>query len=104
MSQIIIIYSLQDGVSKEDFHNWVKTTDYPAMRGLESVKSFRTYETQKLLMGEGEPSVQYVEIFDIADMGAFTGTDMPGATVQSIMGQFMGFAAAPEFIIANEVK
>jgi len=104
MAQIILLYNLKDGVSKDDFHNWIRTVDYPAMRGLGSVDSFRTMETQSLLMGEGEPSVQYVEVFDVNDMAAFTGTDMPGETVQNIMGQFMGFADAPQFIVAQEVS
>ena len=29
---------------------------------------------------------------------------MGGETVQAIMGQFMGFAEAPQFIVASEVK
>ena len=74
------------------------------MRGLDRVKSFTTYRTVKNLLTGEAPSVDYIEIFDISDMDAFVGTDMPGATVQSIMGQFMGFAAAPEFIICEEVK
>lgn len=104
MAQIILLYKLKDGVSHEDFHNWIRTVDYPAMRGLSSVNSFTTYQAQKRLMGEGSPSVDYVEVFDINDMAAFTGTDMPGDVVQSVMGQFMGFADAPEFIICDEVK
>ncbi len=104
MAQIILLYNLKDGVSRDDFHEWVKTTDYPAMRGLASVDNFRTLESKQLLMGEGSPSFQYVEVFDLNDVGAFTGTDMPGAVVQNIMGQFMGFADAPEFILAEEVK
>jgi len=104
MAQIILLYNLQDGVSRDDFHAWIRDYDYPQMRGLSSVDSFRTLETKSLLMGEGNPSYQYVEVFDINDLGAFTGTDMPGDIVQSVMGQFMGFAEAPEFIIAEEVK
>lgn len=103
MAQIILLYDLQDGVSREDFHNWIQTIDQPNMRGLASVDSFRTFETKSLLMGEGKPAFQYVEVFDINDMAAFTGTDMPGETVQMVMGQFMGFAKAPQFIIAEEV-
>lgn len=104
MTQIILLYNLQDGVSREEFHNWITTVDYPKMRGLASVDSFRTFETRSLLMGEDSPAYQYVEVFDINDMAAFTGTDMPGDIVQSVMGQFMGFADAPQFIIAEEVK
>ena len=102
--QLIILYSLKDGVSRDDFEHWVRTVDYPAMRGLSRVSSFKTYRTEKLLMGEGAPSLGYVEVFDIPDLDGFLSEDMPGETVQGIMGQFMGFADAPEFIICGEVK
>lgn len=103
MAQLILLYNLKDGVSRDDFENWVTAVDYPAMRGLERVKSFTTYRTEKLLMGEGAPSVQYVEIFDIPDLDGFTTEDMPGDTVQSVMGAFMGFAEAPQFIISEAI-
>lgn len=104
MAQLILLYNLKDGVTQADFESWVTSTDYPAMRGLSRVDSFTTYRAEKLLMGEGSPSVQYVELFDIPDLDGFISDDMPGETVQSIMGQFMGFADAPQFIICNEVK
>ena len=104
MTQIILLYNLQSGVSRAEFHDWIRDIDYPKMRGLASVDSFRTFETKSLLMGEGAPTYEYVEVFDINNMEAFTGTDMPGDVVQSVMGQFMGFADAPQFIIAEEVK
>ncbi len=102
--QLILLYSLKDGVSRDDFHNWVRTVDYPTMRGLARVESFKTFESKKLLMGEGEPSVGYVEVFDIPDLDGFMAEDLGGDTVQGVMGQFMGFAEAPEFIISEEIK
>lgn len=104
MKAIILLYKLKSGVTQADFENWVRTQDYPSMRGLKSVDSFTTYRLEERLLGEGSPSQQYVEVFHINDLGAFTGEDMPGETVQSIMGQFMGFAEAPEFIIAEAVS
>jgi len=102
--QLILLYSLKDGVSRDEFHTWVRSVDYPAMRGLARVESFKTYESKKLLMGEGEPSVGYVEVFDIPDLDGFMAEDLGGKTVQGIMGQFMGFADAPEFIISKEIE
>ena len=104
MAQLILLYNLKDGVTRDDFETWVREIDYPAMRGLERVQSFTTYRTKALLMGEGEPSVQYVEVFDVPDLDSFVESDMPGETVQSVMGAFMGFADNPEFIIAEDVK
>ena len=103
MAAIILKYSLKPGVTREDFENWVKQVDQPTMRGLQRVESFDTYRVEGLLMGEGEPSVQYVELFDVPDIAGFGSEDMPGATVQQVMGEFMGFADAPEFLLATKL-
>lgn len=103
MSQIIIVYSLQDGVSPSDVAFWVKSIDHPTMRGLARVKRFETYQITGELIGDGAPSCQYIEIFDVPDLAGFTNQDLPGATVQSIVGQFMGFVSAPEFLTAEAI-
>ena len=71
MAAIILTYRLLPGVTPADFENWVRTTDQPAMRGIERVKSMDTFRVTGLLMGEGEPSVQYVEVFDVPDIAGF---------------------------------
>ncbi len=103
MAHLILTYKLQSGVSPDAFEHWVRTTDYPAMRSLKRVKSFTTYRATGLLMGEGAPSMDYIEIFEIPDFAGFTSEDLSGATVQSIMGQFMGFAEAPQFVLVEAV-
>ncbi len=101
---LMILYTLKAGVTPADFEAWVKSTDYPTMRGLERVADFRTHRSERLLMGEGKPTVQYIETFSIPNLDAFVSKDMPGETVQGIMGQFMGFAEAPQFIVVSEIK
>ncbi len=54
-------------------------------------------------MGEGAPSCSYVEIFEISDLAGFSSEDMQGETVQAVMGAFMGFADAPEFLVAEAI-
>ncbi|MFN4025022.1 MAG: REDY-like protein HapK [Hyphomonas sp.] len=101
---LFLLYTLAGGVSPADFERWVVETDYPAMRALERVQDFRTYRAERLLIGEGSPGVAYIEAFTIPDLDGFIAEDMAGETVQAIMGQFMGFVEAPQFIIAAEVK
>jgi hypothetical protein len=103
MAFLLIRYNLQAGVSPEDFEAWVRDTDQPTMRSLNRVKSFETWKATGLLMGDGAPSQSYFEIFEIDDLEGFTGEDMPGNMVQAIMGQFMGFADNPEFVIAEKL-
>jgi REDY-like protein HapK len=103
MSYLLIRYNLKEGVNPEDFEGWVRDTDHPTMRSLTRVKHFDTFRATGLLMGEGAPSQSYFELFEIDDLAAFAADDMPGDTVQTIMGQFMGFADNPEFVIAEKL-
>lgn len=104
MAQIIILYRLKDGVPPETFEQWTRTTDYPTMRGLDRVASFTTYRTERNLLSDAPPSVQYVEVFDVPDLDGFTAHDMPGETVQRIMGEFFERVDAPEFLVATAVE
>lgn len=101
---LFILYTLKEGVTPEQFEEWVRTTDQPAMRSLARVQSFRTYRAERLLMGEGAPGVAYIEAFAIPDLEGFTNEDMGGETVQKVMGEFMGLVEAPQFIVTSEVK
>lgn len=103
MKQIIILYNLKPDVTPEKFEEWVRSVDQPNMRGLARVSRFRTFRTESHLMGEGKPSIQYVEVFDITDLEGFTGQDMPSDIVQMVLGAFMGLVESPELIIASEV-
>jgi hypothetical protein len=73
------------------------------MRALTRIKSFETYRTAGLLMGEGAPSSDYFELFEISDMAGFTIEDMASDIVQSVMGDFMNFVDEPEFILAETI-
>jgi hypothetical protein len=103
MAFLLLRYNLKDGVAPADFEQWVREVDQPAIRSLQRVKAFETYRATGLLMGDGAPSQSYFEIFEIDDMAGFTGEDMAGSTLQSIMAEFMGFADNPEFTIAERI-
>jgi hypothetical protein len=103
MSAVIISYRLNPGVTPADFEHWVRTVDQPTLRGMARVEAFDTFRIERLLMGEGEPSCQYVEVFHIPDLDGFMAKDMAGETMQGIMAQFSGFAAAPEFMVAEKL-
>lgn len=102
MTNLILRYRLKAGVTPADFEQWVKTVDHPSMRGLARIQRFDTYRITGMLMG-GDTPCDYIEIFEVTDMAGFTGEDMGGTTVQAVMGAFMGFADAPEFMIAEVV-
>ncbi|MFZ4606829.1 MAG: hypothetical protein ACOYM5_11275 [Caulobacter sp.] len=103
MANVMITYKLKAGVSREDFETWVRGYDYPNMRGLKRVASFTNHRVERLLIGEGAPSVDYVEVFDIPDLDGFTAEDLPGETLQTVMGAFMDWVEAPQFLVVSPV-
>jgi len=103
MSAIIIFYTLKEGVTKKQYEDWILNTDYPAMRGLTRVQSYINYRAVKPLMGDGKPSMNYIEVFDIPDLEGFLHEDMGGSVVQKIIGEFMQYVENPEFVIAEAV-
>lgn len=103
MSYLILRYRLKEGVTAEQFEHWVRNTDQPTMRGLSRVAAFDTFRITGLLIGEGAPAQEYVELFEITDLAGFTAQDLPGETVQRIMGEFMGLVENPEFCIAEKI-
>ncbi len=103
MINLILRYRLQDHVTPAAFEEWVRTTDQPALRGLTRVKRFDTYRTTGLLVGDGQPSSAYFEVFEIDDIAGFQAEDMPGKTVQAIMISFMGLVTDFEFNLVEQV-
>jgi hypothetical protein len=103
MATLFIRYKLKPEVTHADFENWIRTIDYPNMRGITRVKAFSTYRADKLLFGEGKPSADYIEVFDIPDIDGFSAQDMPGSVVQMVMAAFMGKVDNPEFIVTHEI-
>lgn len=104
VTTLFVMYTLKEGVTPEQFEQWVRETDQPAMRSLARVQDFRTYRAERLLMGEGTPGVAYIEAFAIPDLEGFIAEDLGGETVQQVTAGFMGLAEAPQFIIVSEVN
>jgi len=103
MARVMIIYKLKAGIDREAFESWQKQFDYPSMRGLNRVQSFVNHKVTGRLIGEGAPSVDYIEIFDISDLDGFMQEDMGGSVVQAVMSQFMEYVENPEFLIVEPV-
>ncbi len=73
------------------------------MRAITRVASFTNHRVERLLIGEGVPSVDYVEVFDIPDLDGFTAEDLGGETLQAVMGAFMGWVDNPQFLVVSPI-
>lgn len=103
MANVMITYKLKPGVAREAFEAWVREYDYPNIRGIKRVASFTNHRVERLLIGEGAPSMDYVEVFDIPDLDGFVAEDLGGEHLQAVMGEFMTRVDDPQFLVVSAV-
>jgi hypothetical protein len=103
MTNVIILYRLKPGVDPNDFEQWLRDTDFPALRQLKNIATFVTFKVLRRAMDPREPSLQYVEIFDVPNLAKFLEEDLASSAAQAMMGEFRTFVQDPEYLIAEPV-
>ncbi len=100
MTTIVVLFNLKSDASVEKYERWAKERDLPTVNGLDSVERFEVLRSAGLLMGDGEPPYQYVELIRVRDMDQF-GQDVTSEEVQKVAGEFGQFADQPVFILTE---
>ena len=103
MATVILRYRLKPDADRAAFETWSRDVDQPTMRGLRRVARFDAWRVDRLYLGEGTPSCDMVELFEIDDLDGFTAEDLPGPVVQKIVAELMQFAEPPEFLLATKL-
>lgn len=101
--RIVVLFNLKDGAVREDYEAWARSRDIPTVNALGSVDSFRVHQMTGLMMGDGKPPFDYIEIIDVADPDGF-GPDISTEKMQAISAEFQQFADSPLFITTRELE
>lgn len=102
MNTVIVLFNLKPGASAADFEQWAREHDVPTVSALASMQSFEVLRSKGLLIGEGKPPYEYIEIMRVPDMDAFA-ADLASPAVQAGAAQFQQFADNPMFILAESI-
>ena len=102
MNTVIVLFNLKAGASRDDYERWARERDLPTVNALASVDGFEVLRCSGLLIGEGKPPYEYVEIIRVPDMAAF-GADLGAPAVREGAAQFQQFADNPVFILTQSV-
>ena len=102
MNTVIVLYNLKPGTSPEEYERWAREQDLPTVNGLASVDAFEVLRSRGLLIGEGKPPYEYVEVMRVPDMEAF-GRDLADPQVQAGAARFQEFADNPIFILVENI-
>ena len=100
--RILVLFNLRPGVDAATYEDWARSRDIPTVRALPSIAGFDVSAATGLLMGDGQPPYQYVEVIDVADPDQF-GKDVATPTMQEISAEFRQFADNPLFVVTRDV-
>ncbi|MNM30595.1 REDY-like protein HapK [compost metagenome] len=100
MQTVIVLFNLKPGVSAGEYEAWARASDLPVVNALPSVDRFEVLKSSGLLIGDGKPPYDYIEIIRIPDMAAF-GKDLGDPAVQAGAAQFQQYADNPLFILTS---
>lgn len=98
--RIIVLFNLKPGTDPAAYEQWARTRDIPGVRALSSVRDFQVYRATGLLGGSAPAPYAYIEVIDVADMGAF-GKDVASEAVQAVAAEFQQHADNPQFILTE---
>lgn len=102
MNTVIVLFNLKPGVRREEYERWAREQDLPTVNGLASMDAFEVLRSRGLLVGEGKPPYEYVEIMRVPDIEAF-GRDLVSPAVQAGAARFQEFADNPLFILTEHI-
>lgn len=100
--RILVLFNLKPGVDPAAYESWARTRDIPTVRALPSIAGFEVAAATGLLMGEGKPPYQYVEVIDVGNPDQF-GKDVATEEMQKISSEFQQFADNPLFVTTRDV-
>ncbi|WP_449465446.1 hypothetical protein [Stenotrophomonas humi] len=100
MQTVIVLFNLKPGVNAEEYEAWARASDLPVVNALPSVDRFEVLKSSGLLIGDGKPPYDYIEIIRIPDMAAF-GKDLGDPAAQAGAAQFQQYADNPLFILTS---
>jgi REDY-like protein HapK len=83
---MVVLVTLRDGVSREEYEGWVSETYRPAVVALPSVGEWRGYRADRLLASDEVPPYDYVVTLEVTDPERL-GADMASEEMQALLAR-----------------
>lgn len=83
---MVVLVTLRDGVSREEYEGWISDDYLPAVLALPSVGDWRGYRAERLLTSDEASPYDYVVTLEVADPSRL-GQDMAGDEMQRLLGR-----------------
>ncbi len=103
MSNVLVLFNLQEGVDVEEYERWAKTRDLPIARNLSSVDQFNVLKTNGMFGTDAPAPYQYVELLQVNDFEKL-GAEAGEGEMAKVASEFAGFADNPQFIVLQDIE
>ncbi len=70
MPVVFFLNKLRDGITGDNYEEWVREVDYPTARALSTIKSYVVARTPTTLDGSPSP-YDYIERVEVTDIAAY---------------------------------
>ena len=101
MAIMVVLFNLKPGVTPEQYEQWARETDVPAVNALDAVERFRVYKSIGLLGTDAKPPYEYMELVEIADLEQLA-KDAATERMREITQQFQTMADNPIWILLDQ--
>ena len=97
MTTMVVLVTLKEGVSPEDYERWVLEDYAPVARGLPSISDWRNHRVTGSLGSGAAPPYRYVVTLEVEDPEGL-GRDMSGEEMRRLLGELHDYADATQLI------
>ena len=71
MTTVYWFVKLRPGASAEDYRRFVQTVDYPEIRNIASIRSYRSNQVMRSLPEGGVLPFDFIDVVEVADLAAY---------------------------------
>lgn len=103
MPHLIVLFNLKAGQSLSDYEAWAQTNVLPSVNSLRSVDSCKVLRSTGLMGSANIAPYQYIQVIEINNDDGLT-VDFEGPIMQKISEEFLEFADAPIFLMAESLS
>ena len=71
MTVVYWLVRLKPGVTAEEYESFVRRMDYPAVKRIASIRSYRSNRVVGRLPAEGSPPYDFIDVTEVEDLEAY---------------------------------
>ena len=103
MTTVYWLVRLRPGVSAEAYESFVQRVDYPAVKRIPSIRSYRSHRVVGSPLDKGQPPYDFVDVVDVVDLQAYLRDLKEHPAVEEVHSQSAQIVEVVHCLIADPI-